>query len=182
MADAIQVEIKGIDDLKRALAEITPQLRQKGLLSALRKAARVVSGAAKAAAPVLATSVPYRTRGLVRSRITVRTSKEARRSGDVGVFVNVRPAPGAKYKTTRGNFLGIKTRSRTLVKASQRGAQSATDPYYWRFLEFGTKKMRARPFLRTAADKLPEALAVFEREVVPQIEKFNERARARASA
>jgi HK97 gp10 family phage protein len=172
---AITVKITGIDDLKRALAEITPQLRKKVLLGALRKAARVVSGAAKAAAPVLSVAHPYRTRGLVKRKISVRTSKIARRAGDVGVFVNVRPAPGAKYKTTRSSFVGIKTVRRTLVKASQRGAQSATDPYYWRFLEFGTKKMRARPFLRPAADKLPEALAVFEREVIPQIEKMNAR-------
>lgn len=174
-SDAISVRISGIDDLKRALAEIAPQLRKKVLLSALRKAARVVSGAARAAAPVLSRPHPYRTRGLVKRRISVRISKVARRAGDVGVFVNVKPAPGARFKTTRSSFLGIKTSSRTLVKKSQRGAQSATDPYYWRFLEFGTRKMRARPFLQPAADKLPEALAVFEAEVIPAIEKLNRR-------
>ena len=169
MADALTVKIDGLDDLKRALADLTPQLRKKVLLSALRKAARVVSDAAKASAPVLAQPAPYRTRGLVRKRISVRTSKESRRAGDVGVFVNVRPAPGAKYKRINGK--------RTFVKASQRGARSATDPFYWRFLEFGTKKMRARPFLRPAADKLPEALRVFESQVIPQIEKYNARSR-----
>lgn len=166
---AVSVEIKGIDELKRALADITPQLRKKVLLSALRKAARVVSGAAKAAAPTLQTQTPYRTKGLVKRRISVRTSKEARKAGDVGVFVNVRPAPGAKYKRVGGQ--------RTLAKASQRGAKSATDPFYWRFLEFGTKKMSARPFLKPAADRLPEALRVFEAEVIPQIEKLNAKAR-----
>lgn len=176
-SDGITVKIEGIEELKRALAEIPQALRKKVLLGALRKAARVVSGAAKAAAPVLSTPSPYRTRGLVKRRISVRTSKEARRSGDVGVFVNVRPAPGAKYKTVRGSFLGVKTRTRTLVKASQRGARSPTDPFYWRFLEYGTRKMRARPFLMPAADRLPEALAVFEREVIPQIEKLNARAK-----
>lgn len=172
-ADGISVKITGIDDMRRALAEIPQVLRKKVLLGALRKAARVVSKEAKAQAPVLAGSSPYRTRGLVKKRISVRTSKEARRAGDVGVFVNVKPAAGARYKTTRGSFLGVKTRTRSLVKASQRGTKD--DPFYWRFLEFGTRKMAARPFLRPAADKLPEALAVFEREVIPQIEKLNAR-------
>ncbi len=173
--DVVSVRISGIDDLNRALADITPQLRKKVLLNALRKAARVVSGAAKAAAPVLSRPHPYRTRGLVKRRISVRTSKIARRAGDVGVFINVKPAPGARFRTTRSRFLGITTSRRTLVKKSQRGAQSATDPYYWRFLEFGTRKMRARPFLQPAADKLPEALAGFEAEVIPAIEKLNRR-------
>lgn len=174
-SDSVSVRISGIDDLRRALADIAPQLRKKILRIALRKAARVISGAAKAAAPVLSVSHPYRTRGLVKRRISVRISKVARRAGDVGVFVNVKPAPGARFRTTRRRFLGINTSSRTLVRRSQRGAQSATDPYYWRFLEFGTRKMRARPFLQPAADKLPEALAVFEAEVIPAIERINTR-------
>lgn len=83
------------------------------------------------------------------------------------MFINVRPAAGAKYKRSGG--------VRTFVKASQRGAKSPNDPFYWRFLEFGTSKMRARPFLRPAADKLPEALSVFEAAVIPAIEKFSRR-------
>ncbi|MER2518569.1 MAG: HK97-gp10 family putative phage morphogenesis protein [Candidatus Accumulibacter phosphatis] len=165
--NGVTLQIQGVEDLKRALGELTSQLRKKVLLSALRQAARVVSADAKANAPTLQTPAPYRTKGLVRKRISVRTSKDARKAGDVGVFVNVRPAAGAKYKRVGG--------VRTFVKASQRGAQSPNDPFYWRFLEFGTRKMRARPFLRPAADKLPEALAVFEAAVIPAIEKFNNR-------
>ena len=32
-------------------------------------------------------------------------------------------------------------------------------------IEFGTRKMAARPFLRKAADKLPAALAIFEERI-----------------
>ena len=151
-SDGVTVKIDGIDDMKRALAEIPEKLRKKVLLGALRKAARVVSKEAKALTPVLQTPAPYRARGLVRRKISVRLSKTDRKAGDVGVFINVRPA-----------------------KRAGRGAKSAADPFYWRFLEFGTRKMTARPFLSPAADKLPEALRVFESEVIPQIEKLNSR-------
>jgi len=93
---------------------------------------------------------PFRTPGTVRKAIAVRTSKLARRKGDVGVFVNVRPA-----------------------KKGARGAKSKTDPFYWRWLEFGTRFMRSVGFLQAAAKQLPQALAVFSREIGPQIAKLN---------
>ena len=65
---------------------------------------------------------PYRAPGTVKKAIRVRTSKVATRAGDVGVFVNVRPAKGAKYSTRTRSVMGLKVRTRTLKRASQRGA------------------------------------------------------------
>jgi HK97 gp10 family phage protein len=54
------------------------------------------------------------------------------------------------------------------------GAKNPHDPFYWRFVEFGTKKMAGRPFLAPAAkSKGDAAIATFLREVVPQIQKLN---------
>lgn len=161
MADEIKLEVRGIDDLKRALADLPDKLRKRGLLNALRRAGRVIRDAAKAAAPVLAAPMKHRTPGLVKKKLSVRTSKFAREDGDVGVFVGVRPALGAKF---RG---GVQ------VRASARGARSPLDPFYWRFLEFGTRKMRARPFLTPAGGKLNEALGIFERDAIVAVEKLN---------
>jgi len=55
---------------------------------------------------------PPRAPGTVRKAIRVRTSKVARQAGDVGVFVNVKPAPGAKFKTSTTRILGLKIKSR----------------------------------------------------------------------
>jgi hypothetical protein len=52
----------------------------------------------------------------------VRTSKADKKDGNVGVFVNVKPA-----------------------KSGQRGAKSRDDPYYWRWLEFGRSARVGRP-------------------------------------
>lgn len=165
-----EVQVKGLDDLKRKLAEIPKVMRARVLRNALAAGAREVRDTAKRAAPVLSlgTSLkaPYRKPGTVRDAIRVRTSKADRKAGDVGVFVNVKPLPGNKYKTqtTRG-FFGGKIKRRVLVKASQRGANNPKDPFYWRFLEFGTKNMAARPFLQRAAERLPQALQIFEQRI-----------------
>ena len=166
MADnGVTVKIAGIDEMKRALDALPEKLRRKALVKPMKLAMKVVLDAAQQAVPILATPSPYRTAGLLKKRLTTRVSKASRQAGDVGVFVNIRPAAGAKYKTIGG--------ARTKVKNSQRGATSKTDPYYWRWVEFGTRKMGKRPFLTPAAGKLPEVLAVFEREVIPAIEALN---------
>ena len=152
MADSVKVTVNGIDELKKALAALPGKLRRKVLVKALRAGAREVQKSARAAVPVLATPNAYRTKGLLKRKISVRVSKESRRAGDVGVFVNVKPAP-----------------------KGQRGAKSKLDPFYWRFVQFGTKKMTAKPFMEAGADALPQALAAFEREAVPAIEALNTR-------
>ena len=174
-ADGVTVTVRGIDELKRALAALPGRLRRKALVKALRAGARVVQKTARAAALVLATATPYRTKGLLRRKISVRVSKAARLAGDVGVFVNVKPLKNG-------------------------GAKNPLDPYYWRFAAFGTKahtikpktanalafggrvvKMVSHPgakgkdFLTAGADALPAALAAFEREAVPAIEALNNR-------
>jgi HK97 gp10 family phage protein len=100
--------------------------------------------------------VARRKPGTVRNAITVRTSKFAKQRGNVGVFIGVRPLRGSRQK-----------------KLGRAGANNPNDPYYWRFVEFGTSKMAAQPFLGVGARKLNEALAVFMREAVPAIEKLN---------
>lgn len=177
----IEAKVVGIPDLREALRGIAPKLRVRALRNALAAGARVVRGAARAATPVIdAFSTPvrmgYRKPGTVRKAISVRTSKMARKAGNVGVFVNVRPA-----------------------KKANRGSKNPNDPFYWRFLEFGTQARRrgersmsvvngrlrlrrhsantgatkAHKFLQRGAEMLPAALAVFLTKIGPAIEKLN---------
>lgn len=169
--------VQGLDDFARKMREIPQQLRKRVLRNALSAGARIVRDEAKRNAPMLSGSIkaPYRKRGTVRDAIRVRTSKVARRAGDVGVFVNVKPA-----------------------KAIDRGTKSSNDPFYWRWLEFGRKSrpgtpMRApikgavrgrralrtvgatRPigFLASGAMKFPEALRAIEDVVGKWFDKIN---------
>lgn len=175
----ISAKVTGIPDLRAALRGIVPKLRVRALRNALAAGARVVQSAARNATPVisanaLAVRQGYRAPGTVRKAISVRTSKTARAAGDVGVFVNVRPAKGARFVTRKASFLGLKVRSRVQVRASQRGAKSPRDPFYWRFLEFGTATgTRAFGFLQRGAERLPQALQVFVAKIGPAIDKLN---------
>lgn len=157
MADGLTVKLEGVDELKLALASVTKQIRTKAVRAALRKAGNVIKAEARQSAPVL--SVPTKTRkpGTVKRNIMVRNSKFARQEGNEGVFVSVKPLRGSRQKT--------------LGKA---GAKNPNDPFYWRFLEFGTKNMSARPFMSPAAkSKGSEAIKTFMDSVIPQIEKLN---------
>ena len=174
----IEAKITGLPDLRAQLRAIPDKLRKRALRTALAAGARVVRNEAQRLAPVISASASavlkgYRKPGTVRKAIAVRTSKVARRSGDVGVFVNVRPAKGARYKTTATKVLGLQFKSRKLVKASQRGAKNPNDPFYWRWLEFDRRGAEAKPFLQPAAKKLGQALDVFKAKIGPAIEKLN---------
>jgi hypothetical protein len=169
--DGISAKVSGIPELKAALLGIPDKLRRRALRNALAAGARVVQRAARAVTPVLQRPSPFRTAGTVRKAISVRTSKLARRAGNVGVFVNVRPAKG-----------------------SQRGAKSRTDPFYWRWLNFGwyaggrgnkrlkfageshrigSRQVRGVGFLEAGARQLGQALQVFISKIGPQIQKLN---------
>lgn len=159
MADGIEVTLEGIDDMARRLRDVPIALRKKVLLRALRKGAQIISRDAKAGAPVLKRPAPFRKPGTVKKAISVRTSKVARKSGDVGVFVGVKPLRGARQK-----------------KLGKAGAKNPNDPYYWRFLEFDTRRGPGKKFLTHAAsNKASAALDAAIAEVAPAIEKMDRR-------
>jgi hypothetical protein len=181
----VKAEVIGIPELKAALASVVPKLRVRALRNALAAGARLVRDAARLRAPVLKTSTlagasaikrGVRQRGTVRNALSVRTSKLARRRGDVGVFVNVRPARGTKA-----------------------GAKKPTDPFYWQWLQFGwtpasgsdrntpgarkrrradvvagtPRKKAGQRFLEAGAAQLQAAVQVFVRAIGPAIDKIN---------
>lgn len=155
MANVYRV-VRGADKIAEALLKLAPELRRGPAMKALRAGGRVVQKATLPHIPVLKKpiyrrGVLIRKPGTVKAALKVRSSREASRAGDVGVFINVRPAKGAD----RGKF-------------------SPNDPFYWRFIHFGTKRIAARRFLDKGAEALPnEALQEIERSLGPAIEKLN---------
>lgn len=184
----VDVKLEGVDELKRALASVSKQIRTKAIRSALWEGGKVIRKAAQANAPMLRTKRPDRARGTIKKNIIVRFSKFAKRRKDEGVYISVRPLKGVRQK-----------------RLGKAGASNPNDPFYWWFVEFGTKPRVHRAnrrkvmkfgnlfrkkikhpgtdgeFFMTRAAKShgQAAINAFMRSVVPKIEQFNNKGAAR---
>jgi HK97 gp10 family phage protein len=139
------VHVAGLRELLQGLAELPAELGKGAIYAALGGAARVVRDEARARAPVLQTPTRNRKPGTVRDAIRASRSKVNKgQNGLWEVIVRVKPLKGrqvAKFKKETGKA----------------GNQNPNDPFYWWFLEFGTSKLAARPFLRPAFDTTKDA-------------------------
>lgn len=126
----IEVRIQGLEEVMAQLRAVPAKLRVRAIRNALSAGARIVRDEARQAAPVLAEPDPRRTAGTVRNAIVVRTSKQARRAGDVGVFVNVRPLKASQVRAYKAG--------------GGKAASNPRDPFYWRWLEFGRQARGSR--------------------------------------
>lgn len=158
VSEGVFFKLQGLENATAQLRALPDKLRKRVILNALRAGGRVFRDEARRLTPVL--QVPVRRKGggvirkpgTVQKAINVRTSKLARRGGDVGVFVNVRPAKGAN-----------------------KGAKSPNDPFYWRFINFGTKFITGRRFFEGAANKSAQALNVILGKLGPAVQKIVDR-------
>lgn len=162
MADEV-VRISGLDDARKQLNDLPRKLRFGALRRGLRSAGNVIRAQARINAPVLKRPTPRRIAGLVRRSIVVRGSRLAKQRGDVGVFVTVFRSKPARQL---GSFSDVKTKRVT----------RPNDPFYFKFLELGTKKMQARSFIGPALDqKSTQATDAFSGELRRAIVVANSR-------
>jgi len=149
MADTFA--IKGLDALTEKLNAIKSQTRYKGGRFALRKAAQVVSKAAKENA--LRFDDPQTGRSVAANIKEKWNGRLYKRTGDLGFRIGVQGG-AVSEKTNPALGKGRKT-------------------FHWRYLELGTEKQPAQPFLRPAMENNIEAvISTF----VTQFEKAIDRA------
>lgn len=145
-----EIEVKGLRELRQALLELPSKLDRRILTAALMPGAKLIRDEARLRAPVLKNADPRRRAGVVRNAVRAQSGRP-----DPGmtatVIVRVRPLTAKQV----GKF---KTRQRKKGRRV-RGADNPSDPFYWRFLEFGTSKHPARPFLRPAFESKKEVAA-----------------------
>jgi HK97 gp10 family phage protein len=126
-------KIEGLEDLKKALNALPVEIQQRSLRSAVSAGAKVVVDAAISKAPSGDTGNLKKSIYRYRSRSQSGTGRET-------YYVGVRKGKKAYADTARNRRLG-----RVGKKYTVQG-----EAYYWRFLEFGTAKMGAKPFMRPA--------------------------------
>lgn len=126
------VKIEGLEQLKKALNQLPVEIQQRSLRSAVSAGAKVVVDAAIAKAPT--------DTGSLKKAIYRYRSRSQSGTGRETYYVGVRKGKKAYADTAKNRRL-----NRVGKKYTVQG-----EAYYWRFLEFGTAKMQARPFLRPA--------------------------------
>jgi len=155
MADSIQFSIIGLNPLLAKLESVSYDMKRKGGRFALRKAAQVVEKALKQNSarvddPQTGRSIP--------ANVVIRWSGRLfKRTGNLGFRVGI--LHGAILK-----------------KGGSTEANAPTP--HWRLLEFGTEKMRARPFARQS---LESNIGQATNEFVSQYQKALDRAIKRAA-
>ena len=128
-------EIKGLDEIKKKLDVLPDKIGRNAMKRALRKGANVIRDAARANAKQL--DDPETSESIAKN-IAAQSGNRRREKAEGGPVMRVGVMGGARDMSAHGEFKGK-------GKGNPGG-----DTFYWRFLEFGTSKMSARPFMRPA--------------------------------
>lgn len=128
MNDGVEVRIEGME----ALLDKLRRLQGTGARRVLTRASRA---------------------GMAETRKKAR--ENAKRLDDPKTAENIARNITTKVNSKRFNSAGVILARVGVAGGAQQdkgGGGSGGDTYYWRFLEFGTSKMPAQPFLRPAMD------------------------------
>lgn len=136
-------EWKGLDEAMRKMRTLGPKLAQAPMRRTGTKAMKPVRDAARAGAtrfddPATASNIA--------SKIVTRSGGRRADRAERGVVTKVGVMGGAKaYRDNSGN--------RRLGRVGQSYSVDDPNSFHWRFLEFGTRHMRAQPFMRPALEQ-----------------------------
>lgn len=150
-------QLQGVDSLIAKLEGISTEMKYKGGRAGLRKAANLIRDAAKSSANRFDDP---KTREDIAKNVTVRFStREFKRTGDLKFRVGV--------------LGGAKSVAKSVGEVKGKGKENpGGDTFYWRFLEFGTSKIQAQPFLRPALENnVQTAIDTFARETIKSIDR-----------
>lgn len=146
---AEQFTITGADALLKRMREFAPAFQRRGARRATRRAMTIVRDAAKANARAI--DDPNSPQQIWKLIAIAESSRQSKRVGGVVMRVGVR--------------------------GGARSSKSREHPWWWRLVELGTEKMRARPFLRPALEN--NVNAVTDRLISELNKALDEQARKR---
>lgn len=153
MTDNIKFNIAGLEEVLGKMAELKADIRLKGGRAALRKATTVAMEAAKANAERIDDP---QTAQNIKANIALRFSnRRFKRNGDlmfrVGVLGGARSTGKSALKSAaRRRRQGVASLA-DLGEIEGAGAGNpGGDTFHWRFIELGTSRAAAQPFLRPA--------------------------------
>lgn len=131
----VVVNVEGLEKLEKKLRQLPQRIGKNATRRALRKGANVIRDIARTNAKRLDDP---KTSESIEKNIAVQGGGAKRERQEGGPVMRVGVRGGARNMTKYGEFNGH-------GKGNPGG-----DTFYWRFLEFGTSQMAARPFMRPA--------------------------------
>jgi len=134
------VNITGLKELQQALNQLPLEIQKRPLRSAVSAGAKVIVDEAKRLAPQGET-------GNLRKALYRYRSRSQSSRGQETFLVGVRKG--------KKNYVDS-AKNRRLNRVGKKYTVEG-EAYYWRFIEFGTSKMPARPFLRPAFESKKES-------------------------
>lgn len=137
----IHYQMHGLKELEHNLIILGKEIHERGVKRMTSQAAEPIRNEAKLRAPILQESNPRRRPGTLMRSIKIWRKK-------------ISPYAVTYYIGVRGLRKSAIAKFKSL--AGKKGSANPDDPFYWRFLEFGTSKMRAQPFLRPAFESKKE--------------------------
>lgn len=134
-----QVKLTGTDQILKNLGALPERVGRNAMRRALRKGANVIRDAARVNARRVDDTL---TRENIAKNIVTQGGGRKFEKREGGPAMRVGVLGGAKSKRGGGTYA---------VGGSK--ANPGGDTFYWRFLEFGTSQMAARPFMRPAMNE-----------------------------
>lgn len=152
------VKVEGLAEVTRRLELLPDRVGRNALKRALRRGANVIRDLAKGNARAF--DDPETTESIAKNIVTQSGSRRRERQ-EGGIVMRVGVLGGAKAKKGGGTFA---------VGGSK--SNPGGDTFYFRFLEFGTSQMAARPFLRPAMNSgAPKAFDTTASAMVVELDK-----------
>ncbi|WP_130470643.1 HK97-gp10 family putative phage morphogenesis protein [Candidatus Magnetaquicoccus inordinatus] len=146
----IEIKANGLKEVSDALKQLPAKIQQNSLRSAVYAAAAVIRNEAKQKAPVVT--------GTLKRAVSITRNKK-RSTG---------PMQAMKVIVRKG---------KKLRKVGKTGKNLSADAWYAHFVEFGTKRMQPKPFLRPAYEaKKESAVEAFRNSLANGIEKAKQQA------
>lgn len=137
MADGLDFQLKGFDEVQKKLEALTSQQAKKAYIAAARTS---MNATRKKARNKAKTFDDPKTPNQIWKNII--TKVNAKRYPTIFVRVGIKGGARQYVNDKRNRRLG------RVGKEYEHGG----DMYYWRFLEFGTSHASAKPFMRPAMD------------------------------
>lgn len=152
--DSGTIGVQGLAELERKLEGLTNELAGKALYSALNVALTPVVKEAKQGALV---------------------AREPHRMGSITVQPGLLASAIRKKRVPKREMIGELAQGAAMGVYIGKGTSQKIYPRYWHFIENGTSKMAATPFLRPAFDNnINVMIAKFSEKLAKNIDKYTE--------